>query len=96
MLYDISKKLSNIEIDKKIELLIKLKQEKSEFTKDSVFYNNLWHKILSVDSHRNLLIKKLKISEHSDNVIAYLIIIEKYKDGENCLNIKWIIDAIEQ
>jgi hypothetical protein len=56
----------------------------------------LWRKILSVDSHRNLLIKKLKIIEHSDDVIAYLIIIETYKDGENCPNIKWIIDAIEQ
>jgi hypothetical protein len=93
---DISRKLSNIEIDKQIDLLIDLTQEKSEFTKDSVFYNNLWRKILSVDSHRNLLIKKLKIIEHSDDVIAYLIIIETYKDGENCPNIKWIIDAIEQ
>jgi hypothetical protein len=81
---DISRKINNIDIDKRIDLLIDYTSKKGTLTKNSVFCNNIWRLI---SSHDELLREKVKTSIHYNNLINHFNSIYKNKDGSIHLNI---------
>lgn len=87
---DISRKLSNIDIEKRIDLIIVYIAKKGPLTKNSVFCNNIWR---SISIHDELLRDKVKTSIHYNNLINHFNSIDKNTDNSIYLN---IIDILKK
>lgn len=86
---DISRKINNIDIDKRIDLMIEYTAKKGQLTIKSMFYNNLW-RIISI--HEELLKNKIKQSRHYSHLINHFKIMYKNEDGSINLKIIEIIN----
>lgn len=84
----ISQKISNIDINNRIDLLIEYTANNSQITKESMFHNILW---IKASIYGEILRAKIKKSSHYNTLVDHFNSIYKHEDGS--INIR-IIETI--
>lgn len=88
----ISQKISNIDINNRIDLLIEYTANNSQITKKSMFHNILW---IKASIHGEMLRSKIKKSAHYNTLVDHFNSIYKHEDGSINITIIETINSQE-